>query len=382
MPAESIVIVCPDTNIELSPGRLAERATGGGKAALLRLAQAWVELGHPVTVASGTVASGAPDGGHRSWRRLWGARRGIPRAASGAAREGQRNGVTVQALGSVTGSFDVAIYVTGSKGHFRDHDLSQVVAERTLFWINGPNWVEPPSVRLDWFVAPAAFLADRAIREWGFPIQRVALIRGEGVPPRLSSHTLPPRDSRAVGYFSHPDKGLAAAVTVLTNLCQEFPGIRLDVFGSERLWGDNCDVKPRGLPEWVRAKGEVPQDSLFDLMPRYGLMLYLSSWVDGFSVSTAEALAGGVVVVAAGHGANAELIQHGRNGFLIPVRDGAPDLKLAEDLVRTYLRDPESFDGMRQHAAASVVTWDEQALLWRELWRSPVRPGRAGDSRT
>jgi hypothetical protein len=37
---ESIVIVCPDTNIRLWPTRLAEAATGGGKSAILRLAMA------------------------------------------------------------------------------------------------------------------------------------------------------------------------------------------------------------------------------------------------------------------------------------------------------------------------------------------------------
>jgi hypothetical protein len=38
---ESVVVVCPDTNIRLWSGRVLESAMGGGKSSILQLAEAW-----------------------------------------------------------------------------------------------------------------------------------------------------------------------------------------------------------------------------------------------------------------------------------------------------------------------------------------------------
>jgi glycosyltransferase involved in cell wall biosynthesis len=106
-------------------------------------------------------------------------------------------------------------------------------------------------------------------------------------------------------------------------------------------------------------------------MAGYGLMLYLTEWVDGFSLSTAEAMAAGVVVIATAHGANADFVRHGWNGFLVRSDGGRPDLAAAESIARSYLRDPKGFEPLRARAMASVPTWDEQAAAWREVWRTP-----------
>ncbi len=108
-------------------------------------------------------------------------------------------------------------------------------------------------------------------------------------------------------------------------------------------------------------------------MARYGLMPYLTEWVDGFSLSTAEALASGVVVIATAHGSNAEFIRHGWNGFLVRSDGGRPDLLEAQAIARAYLRAPEAFAALRVNAMASVPTWEEQADQWRQLFREPLR---------
>ena len=108
-------------------------------------------------------------------------------------------------------------------------------------------------------------------------------------------------------------------------------------------------------------------------MGDYGVMLYLTEWVDGFSLSTAEAMAAGVVVIATAHGANAEFVRHGWNGFLVRSDGGRPDLLQAESLARAYFRDPGAFAGVRQNALSCVPTWEEQAEEWRRLWRGPVK---------
>jgi hypothetical protein len=93
--SESIVIICPDTNITLWPTRLAEAATGGGKSAILRLAMAGARAGHPVTIVGAAVV------------------------------EGEIDGVTIRELSRAAGKYDVAIYVTGLLGPTWDEQAAQ-----------------------------------------------------------------------------------------------------------------------------------------------------------------------------------------------------------------------------------------------------------------
>jgi len=342
---ESIVIVCPDRNVRLWSGRTDEEAMGGGKSSILQLADAWARAGHEVTIAGASV------------------------------RESEGSGLSVRELARAAGAYDVGVYVTGSAGHFRDSDIEAIRPARRLFWLNGPNRVEPPPVPppIDWYVAPAAFVARRAVDDWGHPPARVVVIRGEAVRERGALDNGPSRDPRACVYASHPFKGLREAVHVLARLQPEFPDVRLDVYGSERLWSDGAQDPLLPLPEWARRLGDVPQAEVERAMGGYGLLLYLTEWVDGFSLSTAEALAAGVVVIATAHGANAELVRHGWNGFLVRSESGRPDLLQAESLARGYLANPSAFEEIRRNAAGSVATWDEQAEEWRRLWRAPLR---------
>jgi glycosyltransferase involved in cell wall biosynthesis len=317
---------------------------GGGKSSILQLAAAWARAGHTVTIAGAAV------------------------------REGSGGGVEVREIGHAAGNYDVGIFVTGSAGHFRQPGVGEIRAGRRLFWLNGPNRVEPPPGRTDWYVAPAKFLARRAVDEWGHPPEKVVVIPGEAVRRRCGPGEMAGRDPFAAIYASHPFKGLREAVEVLGRLRAEFPAVRLDVFGSERLWADDAAASARAaLPGWVGLQGELAQSEVEGRMAGYGLMLYLTEWVDGFSLSTAEALAAGVVVIGTAHGSNAEFLRHGWNGFLVRSDGGRPDLLEAEGLARAYFRAPEAFAEVRANAMACVPTWDEQAEQWRRLWRSPLR---------
>src|ERR1044072_2300500 len=133
MSSARVLIVCPDRNVRLGSAPVAGAAMGGGKAAILQLAAAWARAGHAVTVAIG------------------------------AARESVAEGVTVCGLEAAPREADVAIYVTGHEGHFDDSRLPAIEAPRPIFWLNGPGRPEPPRVRIDWYVAPARFVARRAV---------------------------------------------------------------------------------------------------------------------------------------------------------------------------------------------------------------------------
>jgi glycosyltransferase involved in cell wall biosynthesis len=331
-----IAVLCPDTNIELAVDAPERRAIRGGKSAIVQLATAWGRAGHRVTLFAGRVQRG--EAGH----------------------------VTLRTLDEVDGRYDVAIWVTGSIGHFRDERLRRLQASKHLFWLNGPHYAEPPGfVNVDWHVAPARFLARRAIDEWGAPSERMVVIPGEAVRHRLQRTALPPRDPLAGVYASHPDKGLTQAIDVLGRCRALGAEASLDVFGSMQFW--SAEAPPPGEP-WVRLRGDVPELDLARRMLGYGFMPYFTPWLDGFSTATAEAMAAGVIVFATSHGSNAEFVRHGWNGFLVRARNGQPDLDEGERLLKAYLREPDAFASIRANAMRSVPTWDEQAAEWQRAW--------------
>jgi glycosyltransferase involved in cell wall biosynthesis len=344
---ESLVIICPDTNFKLWANRVREAALGGGKTAVLQLAAAWARAGLDVTVACADAV------------------------------ESYDGRLRICSIEQAAGKYDVTIYVTGSIGHFNYPAITGIEGGLRIFWINGPARVELPPGRLpDWFIAPARFLARKAIDEWSLPAERVVVIPCGAVPGRSHPADDDRRDPFSFVYASHPLKGLDNAIEVLGRVRAEFPAVRLDVYGSEKLWGDQAQTAPTAaLPEWVRLKGSLPQESVERAMGGYGAMLYLTTWVDSFSPVLSEAFAAGVVVIATAHGSNSEVIRHGWNGFLVASNDRfEPDLDQAEYLLRQYLSDTSKYLGLRQRARASVPTWDEQAEQWRHIWQSPTVP--------
>ncbi|MGQ9496411.1 MAG: glycosyltransferase [Thermoanaerobaculaceae bacterium] len=218
-------------------------------------------------------------------------------------------------------------------------------------------------------MAPAQFLAQKAIVEWGFPAEKVVVIRGESADPCGGLARFQRRNPYQGIFLSHPAKGLDQALVLFEKMRTRFPQMRLHVLGSERLWGDQKTADHRPLPQGAIFLGEKPPLEVGRLLPGYGFLLYLSPVIDGFSSATAEAMAAGLIVFAAAHGSNAELIMHGQNGFLIPLNQGLPDLDVAERLLGAYLQNPEAWNPLRVNARKHIPSWRSQAILWRQLWR-------------
>jgi len=338
--SKTVVIVCPDRNIKLWPGRIEEAAMGGGKSAILQLARAWGRRGYRVTIAGAFV------------------------------KEGEDRRVRTIPIENATGHYDVIVFVTGSLGHFRVPGIEGIRGDKALFWMNAPLKMEPPETHaIDYYIAPAQFMARRAVDEWGYPSRKVVVIRGEGVSGKRRRRLFgSSRNPYSFIYASHPLKGLDNALAVLESFKAKYPNILFDIYGGPALYGDDQAEPPQVYPPWVKATGSIPQAEVETRMSQYGAMLYLTNYLDGFSLATAEALASGVLVIARAHGANAEFISHGWNGFLVGTKDGQPNLDEAKQILGEYFANPSSFDFIRSNAPAGVPTWDEQAAQWEKLW--------------
>src|SRR5262249_34436852 len=141
-------------------------------------------------------------------------------------------------------------------------------------------------------------------------------------------------------------------------------------YGSDRLWSDAASGRSsQTSQDWVHYHGDLAHDRVTAALPEFGALVYLTTRVDSFCPSITEALAAGVIVITSAHGANAEYIQHGRNGFLVPCNtENAPSLETAREIVCAYLEEPDRFAYVRSAAKQSVGTWMEQARQWENVW--------------
>jgi UDP-glucose:tetrahydrobiopterin glucosyltransferase len=113
-----------------------------------------------------------------------------------------------------------------------------------------------------------------------------------------------------------PEKGLEDAICAAREA-----GLPLHVCGKiqdEAYW--------RGIVESVAADamvyhGFLPHRELSDLVGRAAAMLVTPKWVEAFGLTVIEALACGTPVIAYDRGGPAEIVEHGKNGFLTPAGD-------------------------------------------------------------
>jgi glycosyltransferase involved in cell wall biosynthesis len=140
-------------------------------------------------------------------------------------------------------------------------------------------------------------------------------------------------------------KGAHVLVTALRDLDIGRP---VDVYGK-------CELPVAAL-EPARSKlrfaGSIDQNELFELLPQYDLLV-LPTLSEGFGMAISEALAHGVPVLTTDSAGASGLIEHGRNGFVVPAGDAAA---LKSALARA-VADPGSLRGMREAARRSAAEW-------------------------
>lgn len=111
-----------------------------------------------------------------------------------------------------------------------------------------------------------------------------------------------------------------------------------------------------GLFQHVRF---VPNHELFQYYARSSVLV-LPSVEDGFGLVCAEAMACGLAVIVTENAGTADIVTHGNDGFIVPIR--SPDA-IAERLEELY-RDRELLKAMSEAASAKArneLGWDKYA---------------------
>ena len=154
----------------------------------------------------------------------------------------------------------------------------------------------------------------------------------DGIPDKIA----PLNEKRlvSVGRLS-PEKGFIDLLKMYNILHKDYPDWVLDIVG-DGVEKDNLEkyIKEHHLEDFVTLHGFRDKDYINDLLQKSSIYL-LTSYTESFGIVLIEAMSHGVPCIAfdSAEGAR-ELIQSGKNGYLIKHRSYTAFLKKVEDLIK------------------------------------------------
>jgi glycosyltransferase involved in cell wall biosynthesis len=154
-------------------------------------------------------------------------------------------------------------------------------------------------------------------------------------------------------------------VEILHRVASTVPSIRAAIVGDGPLLADvRRALAERGLAGLVTLAGQ--RDDAEAYVARAKLSI-LTSRTEGLSIALAEAMAAGTVPVVADVGELADLVNHGRNGFLVPPND----IDAFASRIETLLNDRglrATLSAAAHRSAAETVAFDVVAARWRKAF--------------
>ena len=133
----------------------------------------------------------------------------------------------------------------------------------------------------------------------------------------------------------------------------------------------------RPLPDGLKLMGSVPQPELFAAFENADVLVF-PSLADNFALVVPEALSRGLPVITTDRNGSSDLIQHERNGLIIP----AGDLVALADALRWCLDNRKALYQMRFHALETARRSqgpDHRRLLIAKLTEGLRRAGYAAE---
>jgi glycosyltransferase involved in cell wall biosynthesis len=227
----------------------------------------------------------------------------------------------------------------------------------------------------DAFVTPARFHREMYAR-YGVDPRRMHILP-YGLP--TTSFAGIPRTPAAhfrIGFLGTliPSKGAHLVLEAYRLLAR--PEATLDIHGNwvpfhgDDGYLDRLRAAAATIPGTIRFHGRYESGDVPRLLASLDVLVVPSLWYESYSIVIREGFLAGLPVVASGHGAMAEAIEHGRNGLLFRPGD-ATDLAAQ---LRRLIDEPE----LRQRIAAhpqQVVSIAENAARHLALYQSLLAAG-------
>jgi glycosyltransferase involved in cell wall biosynthesis len=167
---------------------------------------------------------------------------------------------------------------------------------------------------------------------------------------------------------------VASVVAAIPRVLQSEPRAVLTIAGEGRRAG-SLHASASGLPAAIRFIGNVTHAAMPELLRQNHIYVSMAL-SDTTSVSLLEAMACGVFPVVGDLPANREWIEHGRNGFVVPLRDAA---RLGDAMVEAW-RNPDLRKSAAEYNAriiADRADWHENMSVLRRLFDRLIGQAKA-----
>lgn len=177
----------------------------------------------------------------------------------------------------------------------------------------------------------------------------------------------PPRVSFC--YSAHVQKGAELALGVLGRVKRLVPELEVTFFGA---------VPPQhDLPEWVSYRTNPPQEELVDDIYNRSRVFLCTSEVEGFGLTSVEAMACGAALVTTDNGGSHDYALPDRTALVAPTGDAGA---LTEHLVSLFRDEPRRVRlATAGHGYVARFDWEHSGeLLERFLERYLTDPARYG----
>lgn len=178
---------------------------------------------------------------------------------------------------------------------------------------------------------------------------------------------LHPRPGEHLLFFGriHPDKGTAHAIEVARRA--DRPLIIAGIVQDEQYFAE--EVEPHIDGKSVRYLGPVQATERTELLGSVHALLHLIDFDEPFGYSVVEAMACGTPVIAYERGSMAELIEHGRSGYLVNNKEQAVHaVELAGSLDRPAIR----ISAVERFDVAAMIT--KYVDVYRAILNRDGRP--------
>ena len=166
------------------------------------------------------------------------------------------------------------------------------------------------------------------------------------------------RNPARIGMMTHsfPWKGTADGLAALELVKAKFPALEAVLFG--------VHPRPAELPAWMEYHQRPDADELRALYNSCALFLH-PSWVEGWGLPAAEAMACGCALVAANSRGVEEFVSDGTTALLAPVKEPVALAKRISRLLRDeHLRQRLATAGLQ---AIQAFTWERSVTAWETL---------------
>jgi glycosyltransferase involved in cell wall biosynthesis len=161
-------------------------------------------------------------------------------------------------------------------------------------------------------------------------------------------------------------KNVDRLISITSIIKRKIPNIRLLVVGDGPCMASlKNQTATMGLDENVIFCGYVSAENVFSFLAASDLLVLLEKNAS-FGLSLIEANAVGLPVMAFEGGGPSDIINDGKNGFLLP--SDMPDDEIAESITR-YMTNPNTITNMKKHSLseAEQYTWRGFAEMFATL---------------